>query len=160
MSQLWDVRFNEGGRYPSNSGVAVNSLVVNLSHRGSDLFIFSILSPVTLFSAYQCTWNFVPSVEGFHEITDMCIWEVIFVIENQCWQEADKAYSSQHSFEPSTLRGKLCVADIWGEWGLSSLHENIQKSVTGPSTPLLCDFLYHIPICDLLPYLSLHFPYT
>lgn len=53
MSQLWDTRFNEGGRHQSNSSVVVFFLSVNFNDNGSDLFIFSLPSPAVLFSAYQ-----------------------------------------------------------------------------------------------------------
>lgn len=86
MSQLWDTRFNEGGRHQSNSSVAVFSLSVNFNDNGSDLFIFSLPSPAVLFSACQRNGIWCPLKRLFMK-PQICVLRNIFDIENNCGRE-------------------------------------------------------------------------
>lgn len=155
MSQLWDVRFNEGGRYLSNSGVTVNSLVVNLNHRGSDLFIFSILSPVTLFSAYQCTWNFVPSVEGFHEITDMCIWEVYLLLRTSVGKRQIK-----HTPANIALNRRLWEANcVWQIFGVNEVFQVYMRIFRNQlqAHQLLCCVIFFTIFLSVISFPTCHY---
>lgn len=117
MSQLWDTRFNEGGRHQSNSSVAVFSLSVNFNDNGSDLFIFSLPSPAVLFSACQRNGIWGPLKRLFMK-PQICAFEKYIWYWEQLWEGA--RWSAPHAALLWTdhPRGKLWVSDICDEWSL------------------------------------------
>lgn len=146
MSQLWDTRFNEGGRHQSNSSVAVFSLSVNFDDNGSDLFIFSLPSPAVLFSACQRTWDLVPSEEAFHETTDMCIWEIYLILRTTVGGSQVKHTPCSIALNWPPERQIMSLRYLWWTGSLKSAWENSGISYR-PCLLLFCViFLYYIPI--------------
>lgn len=114
--------------------------------RGQIFSFFSLPTPAASFSACQRIWNLLPSVEDFHETTDMCIWEIYLILRTTVGGSQVKHTPCNNALNWQPERQIMSLRYFWWMESLKSAWENPGISYR-PHLLLFCViFLYYILI--------------